>query len=190
MVSKLFSVITTEHYPNVTSIAKQLSGGNATREGQLVAYAKSCVQPAYAYFQEKFNHDLNPAVFAFKAARCFSPYKLYDLKPTATDIDSLRRFTFLDSDPVIDGLKSELSAYKAAAEGLSVQTDPITWWKMHESDLHNWAKAFKLILLVQPSSAASERVFSILSNSFSDHQESSLEDYIQLSVMLQYNYRS
>ena len=41
-----------------------------------------------------------------------------------------------------------------------------------------------------PSSAAAERIFSLLNNSFSsqDQQESALEDYVQLSVMLQYNY--
>ena len=40
-------------------------------------------------------------------------------------------------------------------------------------------------LLVQPSSAASERIFSLLNNSFTSQQESSLKDldYIQLSVM-------
>ena len=39
-------------------------------------------------------------------------------------------------------------------------------------------------LLLQPSSAAAERVFSILSNSFNSQQESSLEDYTELSVIL------
>ena len=38
-------------------------------------------------------------------------------------------------------------------------------------------------------SIATEYVFSILSNSFASQQESSLEDYVQLSVMLQYNYQ-
>ena len=47
--------------------------------------------------------------------------------------------------------------------------------------------AFKLVLLVQPSSAAAERVFSLLQNSFSQRQSSSLEDYIETSLMLQYN---
>ena len=42
---------------------------------------------------------------------------------------------------------------------------------------------------MQPSSAAAERVrFSILANSFSSRQEAALEDYIQLSVMWQYNF--
>ena len=44
-----------------------------------------------------------------------------------------------------------------------------------------------MLLLVQPSSAAAERAFSILSNSFTDTQRSSLEDYIEISIMIQYN---
>ena len=63
------------------------------------------------------------------------------------------------------------------------------WWKNHEGDLPNWLKGCKLSLLFQPSSAAAERVFSILQNSFKDQQNSSLEDYIETSVMLQYNKR-
>ncbi len=39
---------------------------------------------------------------------------------------------------------------------------------------------------VQPSSAAAERVFSILQR-FTAQQQSSLEDYMELSIMLQYN---
>ena len=66
------------------------------------------------------------------------------------------------------------------------QVDPLHWWRGHESQLLKWAKACSLVLLVQPSSTAAERVFSLLSNSFSSRQESSLEDYVELSVMLQY----
>ena len=40
--------------------------------------------------------------------------------------------------------------------------------------------------MVQPSGAASEIVFSILSASFDDPQESALSDYLQASAMLQY----
>ena len=52
-------------------------------------------------------------------------------------------------------------------------------------------KAFKLILLVKPLSAAAERVFSLLNNSFNTRQKYALEDYniIHLSVMIQYNNR-
>jgi hypothetical protein len=54
------------------------------------------------------------------------------------------------------------------------------------ADLPMWARSFRKIALNQPSSAAAERVFSML---FGKQQEQSLEDYIQLSLMLQYNYR-
>ena len=55
--------------------------------------------------------------------------------------------------------------------------------------LPNWSSTCKSVLLVQPSSAAAERVFSSLSKSFTDRQEHSLKDYIETSVMLQYNSR-
>ena len=54
---------------------------------------------------------------------------------------------------------------------------------------HGLAGACKNVLLIQPSSAAAERAFSILCNSFGERQESSLQDYIECSIMLQYNGR-
>ena len=99
------------------------------------------MQPAYNYFHLKFNNDLKPVLDAFKAARLFSPSKFHELKPSAADIDCLKAFPFLNSQPTIDGLKSEIPTYMAANE--DVPTD------------------FRLVLLVQPSSAAAERVFSI-----------------------------
>jgi len=42
-----------------------------------------------------------------------------------------------------------------------------------------------MILLIQPSSAASERVFSLLNNTFNEQQQSCLEDYVEVSIMLQ-----
>ena len=77
---------------------------------------------------------------------------------------------------------SELPIYMAAAEDVSSSVDVTSWWK---SRLPHWAQAFRLVALVQPSSAAAERVFSILSYSFSAKQHLALEDYVQLSVMLQ-----
>ena len=51
----------------------------------------------------------------------FSPSKCSELRPTVVDIDSLRVFPFLDSQPMIDGLKAELPAYLAAAEDVSTR---------------------------------------------------------------------
>ena len=57
---------------------------------------------------------------------------------------------------------------------------------MHQNQLPHWASVCKRIPLIQPSSAAAESV-SLLANSFFKSQTSALEDYIQISVMLQYN---
>ncbi len=77
----------------------------------------------------------------------------------------------------------------AKADGVSPTIDKLEWWKKHSNELPHWSAACKLVLLVQPSSAAAERVFSLLSNSFGEQQTSSLEETIEASIMLQYNYR-
>ena len=59
----------------------------------------------------------------------------------------------------------ELSQYLARAADTSGTITPLEWWKRNTSDLRNWAEATKKIFLLQPSSAAAERVFSVLKNS-------------------------
>ena len=179
----LYASISTQHYPNVVAVTREEASGNASHEQQLSAYVRSCVQPANNYFKSKFDNDLKPALNCFKAARYFSPSKCSELRPTVADIDNLRVFPFLDSQPMIDGLKVELPAYLAAAEDVSTEIEPVAWWKSHSTELPKWADAFRYIVLVQPSSATGERVFSILQG-FTAQQQSSLEDYIELSVML------
>ena len=75
----------------------------------------------------------------------------------------------------------------AASKDVSAEIDPLVYWKKHATEIPNWANAFKLVVLVQPSSAAAERVFSILQR-ITAQQHSSLGDYLELSVMLQYNH--
>ena len=43
--------------------------------------------------------------------------------------------------------------------------------------------------LLQPSSAAAERVFSLLKNAFGEQQQSSLHDLVAATLMVQYNKR-
>ena len=45
------------------------------------------------------------------------------------------------------------------------------------------------MFLVQPSSAAAERVFSLLKNAFGEQQQSSLHDLVAATLMVQYNKR-
>ena len=183
-ISSLHSTVTNQHYPNVAVIAKKESAGNTCNEQQLLRYANNCVKPAYEYFQEKFdyyNGELKDVLSAFKAARFFSPSQMDEIRPASGDMDSLKSFSFIE-DSLVDRLKDELPQYQAAVEDVSQEVDTIKWWKDHQNELPAWAEACKLVLLVQPSSAAAERVFSLLENSFSSSQTSALEDYISLSI--------
>jgi len=66
--------------------------------------------------------------------------------------------------------------------------DPLDWWKNNSSVLPNWSTIAK-VMLIQPSSAAAKRVFSLLKASFGEQQEACLQDYIEASLMLQFNKR-
>ena len=64
-----------------------------------------------------------------------------------------------------------------------------TWWVAAAAKLPNTALALRGVATHSPNSAPPERVFSILNNSFDDDQSSSLSDYVQLPLMLQFNAR-
>ena len=155
-------------------------------EQQLLAYAQHCVQPAYAYFQSKFDlttGELKHTLEAFKTARFYDPTQLNEIKQILTDIDFLTAFDFIDSEFILK-LKGELPMYLAAVEDIAPAVNINDWWKGHAGELPAWTAAYGLLLLIQPSSTTAERVFSVLQSSFSTKQNSSLEVYICTSVML------
>ena len=180
------------HYPNVhaitTAIAREDSGQNVAALEQRV---KACVELAITWFQRKFNVDLYDLLMPFKAARLFCPVSVQWLRPTDASVESLRAFPFLDSDEIINGPKAKLPDYLAAAEDVNVlnEEQKVEWWHRQEERLPRWATTVKQVLLIQPSSAAAERVFSILKASFTEQPDCALVDYIQASVMAQYNKR-
>ena len=132
-IHKLFPSIYLEHYPNTVAMARLLENGMLARERQLIDYAKTCVEPAYAYFKSKFEGKLKPLVQAFKAARIFSPSKANELKPTTRDVNELQCFSFDSS--LLEGLKAELVTYLACCDDVSTETPICNWWRNHESEI-------------------------------------------------------
>ena len=72
----------------------------------------------------------------------------------------------------------------ARAADVSVDMDPVEWWDRQAQYLPHWATAVRKIVLVQPSSAAAERDFPLLTASFNEHHEHALQDYLEASLML------
>ena len=102
-------------------------------------------------------------------------------------MEELRVFPTLNDEHKINRLKLELPVYKAAATNLHDDLDEASWWKNHQHDLPNWAGAAAMASLLCPSSASVERVFSILNATFDETQRNSLEDILEITLMLRYN---
>eukprot|EP00966_Prymnesium_polylepis_P280074 6470758-Prymnesium_polylepis.1 len=65
----------------------------------------------------------------------------------------------------------------------------LDFWCKHGTKMPTWRKAAKMVFAIPPTSAASERVFSLLEDMFGKDQDSSLSDLIQAALMLRYNQR-
>ena len=65
----------------------------------------------------------------------------------------------------------------------------MTFFKNHEKKIPAFAKVAKLLAVIPTSSAAAERVFSLLRRMFDDTQELTLEDKLELALLLKYNDR-
>lgn len=185
VIQTIVSSVQVGNTPNVQAVVRSLSVAPEIQQ-QLVAYARSCIQPGLDYFERQSQTSLKAPLAAFKAARFFCPHKLGLLKPTAADIDLLSAFPFL-SPQELSSLKSELPTYLAKADDIGPTVDHLLWWKQYSTLLPGWASAAKKVLLIQPSSAAAERVFSLLKSTFGEQQDNSLQDYIEASLMLRYN---
>ncbi len=97
------------NYPNVESVARNVSGGNQQVQQQLVAYTSDAVQPGLDYLVSIFTGTLKPAMDKFKVAKFFSPYKVIQLQPDGNALDSLQVLPSLDSTTIAK-LKEELPA--------------------------------------------------------------------------------
>ena len=193
IISSLTAAVHVAHYPNVKVVCQKLSQGNVSLQQQLLLHSQKCLQPGYDYYLLHLNGCLMVVpLAAFKAARLFVPQRVHELQPELPDsstVDSLAVFPFLDSQTTLDALKRELPQYVACSEDLSLDCDVLPWWKAKRTDLPTWAVSVKKVLCLQPSSAAAERVFSLLQVMFNDRQGLALQDYIESSLMLQYNGR-
>lgn len=63
--------------------------------------------------------------------------------------------------------------YIAKTADVSQKLDILEWWKINADEIP-CSSAARKVLLLQPSSAATERVFSLLKATFSDQQDNSL----------------
>ena len=186
IISALSTSVVMENYPNVQAVVRNIA---KSTEQQLkwIKYARQCIKPALDYYKEHLQADIiSTPLKAFKVARLFDPHYLNKVKPQSVALTTLSVFPFV-TEPLLSDLKQEFPLYVAAAEDISSDCETLMFWKQHANNIPQWKEAVAKIILLQPSSAAAERVFSLLKNSFGDQQLSALEDYIETSLIIQYN---
>ena len=147
MLYLFISILSFRYYKAVWTLSSEL-----TIQKQLLDYAIRCVAPGLNYFQSCLNGCLNEPLLAFKAIRLINPSKVHEMQPQVSDIDKLSVLPFLVS--TIPQLNEEFLAY--------VDTNPSKtreFWVNHKDQLPTWCSSYQKVVLVQPSSAASERVF-------------------------------
>ena len=96
---------------------------------------------------------------------------------------------------LLTDLERDLPLLLAAAHGFTADhgsVDDFTesalgWYKNHSSEIGAWAEASLIVFSFTPSSAAAERVFSLLKALFGSDQDAALADHIQGSMMVHYN---
>lgn len=139
-----------------------------------------------------------------KAARIFDPRFVgrlgYDLGEDAVDaLDEFKFYTHPELYPKIQQMKAELPTYLQRVKEIPPYNERVVdgkdsfnlkrWWLGNCGDLPAWVIVMRAVLTNSPNSCPPERVFSILDDSFDDDQRRAYEDYLQLSLMTQFNNR-
>ena len=187
IIDMIKAAVAVENIPNVRGVASMLTRQppQHPHHEQWVEYARSCVKKGLDYFETLISTNLKNALEVFKACRLFLPRKVREINPTSLSLDQdLACLPFVDNTDR-ENLKEELPTYLSKVTDLDDVYDPLEWWKCNASALPHWSQAAQKMFLLQPSSAAAERVFSLLKSSFNDRQDNSLKDYVESSLMLQ-----
>ena len=173
-VRTVAAAVRVAHTPNTEAVIRSMSSQLSVQQRHR-SYARSCMQPALDYFKELLDSTLKEQISVFKAVRVFNPQKVAMLKLDVSHVNALQIIPFLKDDE-LEKLKAELPSYLAKADDISDELDPLEWWKLNATALPYWSNAVKKVLAIQPSSAAAERVFSLLNSGFGNLQGNSLKD--------------
>ena len=84
---------------------------------------------------------------------------------------------------------NELPKYLASARDANDNVDVLDWWSGMETTCPAWLLGLRIIMAIEPSSAETERVFSMMRNTLTDRQDMALRDYCESVLMLRYNER-
>jgi hypothetical protein len=143
------------------------------------------------YYEQKLV-ELSEQIEIFRACRLFDPSRLNTICQDVNRVEYLLKlFPFFDDNadvaPMVAGLPGLLVyvAQNPIAKGDDGGWKFESWWTAAgKAGQDCWFEAAKKIMVLQPSSAAAERVFSMLKNLMGEQQQNSaLEGYQEAAIM-------
>jgi hypothetical protein len=161
--------IRTPYMPNAEALKRR----NPAMD--VVAVVGGIINPAKDYFRSKFGKidscsdgALSSQIKLYKLCAMLDPRQMAVMNLSADALDEwpLVLKGIAKYPDLVPGLKASLAAYKAACIELPDDFDLLRWWRLKKKDLPAWARLLRIVLLLAPSSAAVERVFSIMRRSF------------------------
>ena len=143
-------------------------------------------------------------------ARIFNPLWAKAHLITLALLDCLAAFRFVRNRhstvaPFVVKMRNEVPTYNALVAAIPERSERLqpdakgelrdsfdikAWWLSVKDKLPGFFMVLRAILTHAPNSAPPERLFSILNNSFRDNQSRAREDYIEYSLMAQFNNRT
>jgi len=191
------------------SPAHLLATGDLQDTRVLTAIAEGVIAPAYKYCTNLMQHKRHNQMQRYRAVRIFNPLFAKGNPVTQADLDALQRLKCAKHrrvKPHVAKLPDEVALYNQLCEEIKDEsertvTDPKTnttkdtwdikqWWLSVKNKVPAFFQVLRVVLLHSPNNCACERAFSIVNDSFRKDQKAALEDYVELSVMLQYNNRT
>lgn len=164
--------------------------------------AVGAVSGAYRYLESRITNNCQSPYHCAESYEVCRVSQLFDpsfavANLTPGFVDELRA-----AIPALNGsvaaLKAEVEAYRVAARSapaidhsdVKKFTEAVLkFWREQGSKMKAWRKAARIVFAIPPTSAASERVFSLLEDMFGHGMDASLADLIQAALMLRYNQR-
>lgn len=148
------------------------------------------LEPLRTYAHERIGRHLQardaPALALFRAAKLTDYTYMKTHKYSDADVRTMLLFPFVDESMVM-GLLWEKEDFFMFATDTDNHYGYLAFWDLYKKKLPVWHALVMDIVLVQPSPAFMERVFSILRACFDKRQEQVYSDRICASALLKYN---
>jgi len=169
-----------------------LAAAKLQRATALVQEQLDKVEPSILYFENTIITGMADTLNIYKAFRLFDPTRIDALGGDVNIVEAQLKAIPFFNDNEVAALMAQLPTYRAfaIADGVNNNTDREAWWaqRAQQAGMDRWYAGATMVMICQASSAAAERIFSMLKALIGEQQQATaLQDYQQAAIMARYN---